>query len=76
MSPRLPRITAEDLLRALRRDGWLVDRQRGSHVRLWHPEKTRLVTVAYHAGRIIKPKTLESILEQAGMSVDELRRLL
>jgi predicted RNA binding protein YcfA (HicA-like mRNA interferase family) len=76
MSPRLPRITAEDLLRALRRAGWQEDRQRGSHIRLWHPERKGLVTVAYHRGQIIKPKVLESVLEQAGLSADDLRSLL
>jgi predicted RNA binding protein YcfA (HicA-like mRNA interferase family) len=29
-----------------------------------------------HTGRIIKPKTLQSILDQAGLTVAELRDLL
>ncbi|MHB1134299.1 MAG: type II toxin-antitoxin system HicA family toxin [Chloroflexota bacterium] len=76
ISPRLPRITARELLSALRRDGWAVERQRGSHVQLWHSEKKGLVTVANHPGRILKPKTLQSTLERAGLSVDDLTRLL
>ncbi len=32
MSPKLPRITAAELLRALRRDGWYEHHQVGSHV--------------------------------------------
>jgi predicted RNA binding protein YcfA (HicA-like mRNA interferase family) len=76
VSPRQPRITAAQLLRALRRDGWEIDRQRGGHAQLAHPTKPGLVTVPQHVGEILKPKTLATILEQAGLSVDDLRRLL
>lgn len=48
----------------------------GSHLQLRHPRKPGLVTVALHAGAIIKPKVLTSVLNQAGLSVEELRRLL
>ena len=34
------------------------------------------VTVAVHVGEIIKPKTLQSILKQAGLSMSEFRDLL
>ncbi|MBI3977112.1 MAG: type II toxin-antitoxin system HicA family toxin [Chloroflexi bacterium] len=74
--PPLPRITGAELLRALRRDGWMPDRQRGSHLSLVHPRKPGAVIVAMHAGRIIKPKTLQTILDQAGLTADELRALL
>ncbi len=76
MSPRLPRITAVELLRALRRAGWQPVRQSGSHVTLKHSIKPGSVTVPRHATVIIKPKTLSSILEQAGLTVNELRELL
>ena len=76
MSPRLPRITADDLLRALRRDGWEEAHQEGSHSQLKHAKKPGRVTVAYHRGDVINPKTLQRALEQAGLTLDELRRLL
>lgn len=76
MSPKLPRVTAAELLRALQRDGWEIDRQRGSHMRLWHPAKQGLVTMAYHPGKTVKLKALKSVLEQAGWTVEDLRRLL
>jgi predicted RNA binding protein YcfA (HicA-like mRNA interferase family) len=76
VSPKLPRVTATELLRALRRDHWEVKRQDGSHIQLKHPDKPGLVTVAYHAGAIIKPAVLTSILKQAGLSADDLRGLL
>ncbi len=76
MSPRLPRITAHDLLRALRRDGWVETRQRGSHRMLRHPEKLGLVVVPMHRGEDIPPGTVARILEDAGLTIDQLRRLL
>jgi predicted RNA binding protein YcfA (HicA-like mRNA interferase family) len=76
MSQRLPRITAADFLRALLRDGWVEHRRVGSHVQVKHPKKPGRVTVARHAGVILKPKTLSKALEQAGLTVEELRALL
>jgi predicted RNA binding protein YcfA (HicA-like mRNA interferase family) len=76
MSPRAPRINAAKLLQALRRDGWEQVRQSGSHVTLKHPTKPTSVTVPKHAQVIIKPKTLEAILKQAGLTIDDLRNLL
>jgi predicted RNA binding protein YcfA (HicA-like mRNA interferase family) len=76
MSPRSPRITAVELLRALKHAGWQPVRQSGSHVTLKHPTKPGIVTVPKHAKVILKPKTLSSILEQAGLTANELRELL
>jgi len=72
---RLPRITAAELLRALRRDGWIVDHQTGSHIVLLHPVKQGRVTVPFHRGTM-RTGTIVSILDQAGLSADDLRRLL
>src|SRR5437879_6710195 len=71
--PRLPRITSEATLRALRAAGWHEGRRRGSHVILHHASRPGRVTVPVHAGVILKPKTLLSILEQAGVSVGGVR---
>ncbi|MGH2352236.1 MAG: type II toxin-antitoxin system HicA family toxin [Chloroflexota bacterium] len=76
MRQKLPRITAAQFLRALRRDGWSVHHQVGSHVQLKHPTKPGRLTVANHAGVILKPKTLARALDQAGLTVDDLRALL
>lgn len=74
--PRLPRITSEATLRALRAAGWQEVRRRGSHVILHRASRPGRVTVPVHAGVILKPKTLLSILEQAGVSVEEWVNLL
>lgn len=74
--PRLPRVTAAEALRALRRDGWNVDRQSGSHIILMHLTRPGRVTIARHAGAIIKPKTLATILDQAGLTIEAFHKLL
>lgn len=76
MSPRLPRITARELLRALHRDGWYDTSQVGSHLTLRHPSRTGKVVVPVHAGAVLKVGLLKGILDDAGMTADELRNLL
>ena len=74
--PRAPRVTADEVLRALTKDGWVVNRQVGSHRILTHASKPGRPTVAYHAGQILPQKTLRSILNEAGLTVEEFRKLL
>jgi predicted RNA binding protein YcfA (HicA-like mRNA interferase family) len=45
-------------------------------MQLVHPDKSGRVTVAFHPGAIIKPKILLSVLDQADLTVEELRKLL
>ena len=73
---KLPRITAADLLRALKRDGWYEVDQEGSHVQLKHPTNPGKVTVGVHSSKTIPPHNLTSVLKQTGISADELRKLL
>jgi hypothetical protein len=46
------------------------------HLHLTHPTKGGRVTVPRHSGVILTPKTVQRVLDQAGMSADELRSLL
>ena len=71
--PRLPRVTADDAIRALRRDGWYTEDQAGSHAQLTHATKHGKVTLPMHRGKILKPKTLATILKQVGLTVDQFR---
>ena len=76
MSAKLPRVSASELLRALRRDGWYRHHQTGSHMALLHPAKAGRVVIPIHAGRTIKLKTLQGILDDAGLTAEDLRTLL
>jgi predicted RNA binding protein YcfA (HicA-like mRNA interferase family) len=77
MSPGLPDANARQVLAALRRAGFVVNRIVGSHHVLTHPaDPTRTVTVPFHGARSLKPGTLRSIIRQAGLTVDEFRELI
>lgn len=56
-----------EVLRQIEADGWFVVRTRGSHRQYHHPTKSGTVTVAGHPGEDLHPKTLNSILKQAGL---------
>ena len=73
--PKLPRVNAREILRVLRKDGWEVEGFVGRHLQLRHPTKLGKVTVPMHAGDVIGPKLLMSILDQAGLTADDFRRL-
>ncbi len=74
MSGALPVISGAQLIRALKRLGWEVVPQRGSHVRLRHPERRTFLVVPLH--QELKRRTLRGILRDADVDVDELRRHL
>jgi predicted RNA binding protein YcfA (HicA-like mRNA interferase family) len=56
-----------DVIRRLRDDGWVLVAQEGSHRQFKHPAKAGRVTVAGHESAELKPKTLSSVLKQAGL---------
>ena len=59
-------VTPKELLKVLKKDGWYVDRIRGSHHMLKHTSKVGRVTVPVHK-EDLKPNTLHTILKQAGI---------
>jgi predicted RNA binding protein YcfA (HicA-like mRNA interferase family) len=72
---RLPRLKGKELVRALERADFAVDRTRGSHIFLRHPDG-RATAVPVHSGETIGPGLLRAILRDAELSVDELAGLL
>jgi predicted RNA binding protein YcfA (HicA-like mRNA interferase family) len=76
MSQRLPALRPREVLRALQRAGLFVHHTSGSHHILKHPAHPQLrVTLPYH-NRDLKRRTLESIIEQAGLTHDQFIQLL
>jgi predicted RNA binding protein YcfA (HicA-like mRNA interferase family) len=76
MSPRLPRVTATELIRALNRDGWAQIRQHGSHVILVHSSKPGIVIVPLHKGKVLRPGLVGKTLKDANLTIEDFRRLL
>jgi predicted RNA binding protein YcfA (HicA-like mRNA interferase family) len=60
-------LKVRDVIRMLEKDGWILDRTRGSHRQFKHPAKPGLVTVAGKASDDLARGTENSILKQAGL---------
>jgi predicted RNA binding protein YcfA (HicA-like mRNA interferase family) len=71
---RLPVLKPSELIAALKRAGYVIDHQSGSHVVLYNAGAIP-ISVPLH-NRDMKKGTLQHILRAAGMSVDELVNLL
>ena len=71
---KLPQISAKELIKALRKVGFVVVSQRGSHIKLrkLHPIRKTII-IPNH--KIIRPGTLNNILKIAEVSRQELVRL-
>ena len=76
MSPKLPAVTAKEVARVAQRLGFEFRRQTGSHAVYVRPGDHRRVVIPMHAGRDLKPKTLRDIIEDLGITVEELQRML
>ena len=72
---KLPRVTAREICSILERLGFTVARESGSHIIYKNAEGKR-ATVPFHAGKILHPKVLKSILRESGLSAEEFSNLL
>jgi len=73
--PPVPAVRGDKVVSALERAGFTVTRIRGSHHRLRHPDG-RSTTVPVHRGKDVPKGTLRSVLDDVGMTVDELLKYL
>lgn len=70
MSQRLPRFTADQIIKALEKAGFFLVRQSGSH-KIFRNTAGKRVTVPYHKGKVLHPRILESILRDAGLKRED-----
>lgn len=73
---RLPSLGYEKVIRALQRDGWVIIRQRGSHMRLHKHTRMETLKLTVLAHSPIKRSTLAHILKQARITPEEFESLL
>ena len=59
-------MTARELEKLLRSDGWIPVSQVGSHKQFKHPTKSGKITLPIHSGDV-NIKTANTILKQAGL---------
>ena len=72
--PKLPRLTASEIIRVLEKCGFTRARQSGSHI-IFKDATGKRATVPYHASQTLHPKVLKSILRDANLSVEDLEKL-
>jgi predicted RNA binding protein YcfA (HicA-like mRNA interferase family) len=76
MSQHLPVLRPAKVLKVLLRAGFYIHHTKGSHHFLKHPDRPGLrVTIAMHS-EDLKRKTLATIIDQAGYSIEEFLGLL
>jgi predicted RNA binding protein YcfA (HicA-like mRNA interferase family) len=73
---KVPRLPYERIIRGLQRNGWVVVRQRGSHIRLQKHTPTETLKLTIPAHRPVKRSTLSHILKQGRIDVDDFLRLI
>jgi len=69
---KLPQISGIELIKKLKRFGFVITRQKGSHIRLEKnlPEKTIKITVPAHP--VLKKGTLHHILKDAEIKSEDI----
>lgn len=72
---RLPSLKPKEVIQALKRAGFMLDRIKGSHHILWHERTHRIVVVPYH-NRDMKRSLLQRIIHDAGLTEEEFLKLL
>ncbi|HNQ77433.1 MAG TPA: type II toxin-antitoxin system HicA family toxin [Acidobacteriota bacterium] len=71
-----PSLAYDQIIKCLQRDGWVVVRQKGSHIRLHKHTADETIKLTVPAHRPVKRSTLSHILKQARLTVEEFQKLL
>ena len=71
--PKLPVIKPKQVIKALKKMGFVEVRKKGSHIQM--KRGNLLVTIPFH-NRDLNITTLKSIMRQAKISVDELKEVI
>ncbi len=73
---KLPALIARDVIRKLKRSGFVFDRQaKGSHEIWYNPITKRRTTIPNHPGVGIPKGTLRATIKEAGLTVEEFLEL-
>lgn len=67
---KLPSVKPRELIKLFEKLGYVVDRQKGSHVILFHPLSKRRLTIPMHT-KDVPNGTLLAIIKQAGLTKED-----
>ena len=68
---KVPSLNCDKVVKALQRAGWVVVRQRGSHIRLQKRVDDKVFKIIVPAHKPIKRSTLAHILKQAKLDLED-----
>jgi predicted RNA binding protein YcfA (HicA-like mRNA interferase family) len=73
---KVPSLNYNFVVAALQRAGWVVVRQRGSHIRMHRQSSDGLLKITVPAHKPIKRSTLAKLLSDAELPLEEFLRLV
>jgi predicted RNA binding protein YcfA (HicA-like mRNA interferase family) len=72
--PKLPRISGDEAVKAFKKLGWELSRQRGSHQIM--TKSGSIYTLSIPAKATLAPGLLRDLIGKAGLTVEEFTKLL
>jgi predicted RNA binding protein YcfA (HicA-like mRNA interferase family) len=69
--PKLPSLNPKNIINILERNGFVLDRTKGSHHIYYHPESKRRVIIPFYKKDLLKG-TLMEIIRQAGLKKEDI----
>ncbi len=73
---KVPVLPYFKIIAALQRNGWIIVRQKGSHIRLQKRTENEVLKITVPAHKPVKRSTLSHILKQAHIDVEEFIKLV
>ena len=73
---KVPSLSYDKIIRALQRDGWVMVRTKGSHIRLQKHIMNETLKLTIPAHQPVKRSTLAHILKQARLTIDDFLNLI
>lgn len=74
--PKLPVVKARELIKVLKKKGFIHARTKGSHYIFLHPDKKITVSLPIHKNKDLGRGITKQILEDAKISEEELLKLV
>jgi predicted RNA binding protein YcfA (HicA-like mRNA interferase family) len=73
---KVPSLDYDRIIKGLKRNGWVVVRQKGSHIRLQKHDGDEVLKLTMPAHSPVKRSTLSHILKQVRLTIDDFMKLI
>lgn len=74
MSEKIPRISPDKAIKAIKKLGFKLVRQSGSH-QVYRNDVGIRIVIPYHSDRPLHPKIIKTMLRDLNMSIEEFKKL-